>query len=65
MEAKKLEEKFALKYNQVKNRRERKCKEKEQVPKAASKKPGYAERSVDEIKDRYYSVSKALLEAKG
>ena len=33
--------------------------------KAADKKPHFHERTVDEIKDRYYTVAKALLELRG
>ena len=66
-EAKRAEEKFAKKFNyQVKNPRQRKCKEKEEVKKPLpAKKVGYIDRTVEEIKDRYFQVSKVLLEARG
>lgn len=66
-EAKRAEEKLAKKFNyQVKNPRQRKCKEKEEAKKPVPvKKSTYTDKTVEEIKDRYFSVSKALLEARG
>jgi len=47
------------------SKRERKCKEKEQKKSEKSVKVGYTDKTVEEIKDRYFQVAKAVLEFRG